>query len=823
MATYVFRSTLVALTVLLFQLVCLTDSEASDVDLSRPAMREWLIVGGDWSNSRYSGLAQINKDTVKYLGATWVSDEFDEGSTSSVTPIISNGVMFVTAGRYIYALNAKTGKRIWRQATATDPLANERNFSAPLRRPNPVANFRGVGVARGLLFVGLMDGHVIALSQKTGERVWIQQTGIDEPKKLQMASTAPTYVNGVVLTGLGNGDANLRGRITAIEAATGKEIWQLFSIPGPADAGHETWPAFNDTWKFGGGGVWTNVAVDPELGIAYVATGNPVPAFAGDWRPGNNLYTCSILAVDIETGKLKWHYQLVHHDVFEADAGTPVILYDVQVGRQLRKAVGILRADGHLFQLDRITGAPLFPIEERPVPQLLSQRTAPTQPFPIGGESILISCEDWKRKAIPAGFVLGCMWTPPASPPPSSDPQNVLAPFPSVRVSPMAYSPQTGYFYAQATSHLSWPRRAQDPYHLTFSTSPLALRSYRHLSAVDSRTGTIVWRREIDPHENKPTYMRGGPSVTAGGLVFRASGGGNVEAYDARNGEILWTFQTGAAGANGSAASYEVDGEQYIALPMGTSVWAFKLGGKVPAAPAPQIMPERDEFVGPIEDTEEIETTSLKTVIFGSGARYFVDEFTFHPARARVRTGSKVLFINNGSMRHEIAALDGSWGTGPLSPAQEEWLSFDKPGQYTYICKDHPWSYGQIVVTSDALSTMGETPMVGDLQRNSNSFAAQAEKGEEQFRKNCSACHAEDLGRAMAPALDGSEFATRWRGKTVKDFFSRIQLTMPPTSPGGLDSHVYLSIVAFLLSKNHMISTTYELVDDAEMGRMKLN
>lgn len=820
-----FIGMLVALAAVSVQSHSLPLSSESDPNLSRPATEEWLSVGGDWSNTRFSGLAHISRENVKQLGAVWVSDEFEEGSTSSVTPIIKNGVMFVTAGRHIYALNAKTGQRIWSQKTVTDSLTDgviphEKNFSARLKRPNPIANSRGVGLGRGLLFVGLMDGHVIGLSQKTGERIWIQQTGIDQPKKLQTASTAPTYIDGIVLMGLSNGDANLRGRITAIDAATGRKLWQLFSVPEPGQAGHETWPSFNDTWKFGGGGVWTNAAVDPELGIAYFATGNPVPAFAGDWRPGDNLYTCSVIAVDIKTGKIKWHYQLVRHDVFEADAGTPVILYDVRVGGRSRKALGVVRADGLLFQLDRKTGEPLFSVEERPVPQLLSQRTSPTQPFPVDGESILLSCEDWRRKGIPAGFVLGCMWTPPASPPPSSDPQNVLAPFPSVRVSPMAYSPQTGYFYAQATSHLSWPRRSQDPYHLTFGTPALSLNSYKHLSAVDGRTGKVVWRREVDAFDKGPTYtyMRGGPTVTAGGLVFRASAGGAVEAYDASNGELLWTFQTGAIGASGSAASYELDGEQYIALPMRNSVWAFKLGGKIAAAPPPVFASQTDEFVGPIEDTEEIETTSVRTKIFGSGTRYFFDEFTFNPYRARVRAGSKVLFVNNGSMRHEIMAVDNSWGTGPLSPAQEEWITFDKLGPHTYICKDHPWTYGQIIVTPDAASELEAKSAASDPQFSSADFDAQAQAGKAQFKKNCSACHSEGMdNHAMAPALAGNAFVSRWKGKTILDLFSRMRMTMPPASPQSLDDESYLSILAYLLDENSMISATSRLTDDPEL------
>jgi quinohemoprotein ethanol dehydrogenase len=663
--------------------------------------KNWLMVGGNQNNTRYSALPHINTDNVQQLGAAWVSERFDEGGTSHVTPVVKDGVMFVSAGRKVYALNARTGENIWSYKTVPDtpnrrlaPTSEHHKESTP--SPSAVPNRRGVAVGQGLVFVGLQDGHVIAISEQTGNLVWARQTGIDQPKKEQMVSAAPTYIDGVVFAGLSNGDARLRGRLTALEAGTGKQLWQFLTIPSPGEAGHKTWPSFNDAWKFGGGGVWTNAAVDPELGTVYVATGNAVPTFAGDWRPGDNLYTCSVLAIDTLTGKLKWHYQLVHHDVFDADAGTPVILYDAKIEGRMRKAVAVLRADGYLFQLDRRTGKPLLPVAERSVPQLGSQRTSPTQPFPVGGESILMSCEDWKRHGIPAGFVLGCMWTAPAS---SEDPQNVLAPFPSVRLSSMAFSAQTGYFYAQSASFLTWPRRSPDPYYLDFNRSVPGLKTYGTLAAIDSRTGTIAWTRPIYARSDGLPFFRSGLLATAGGLTFRSSADGFVEANDAKTGDVLWKFQTGMVGDTGSPVSYEVDGEQYIAVPMSTTVWAFKLGGKLSAAATPAVSGEEGEFFGPVIDTSEIETTALKYSALGPGKRYFIDEYAFNPYRARVKARTKVLFVNNGSIRHEVVAVDGSWGSGPLSPTQEAWITFDAPGQYTYICKDHPWAYGQIIVT----------------------------------------------------------------------------------------------------------------------------
>jgi alcohol dehydrogenase (cytochrome c) len=795
---------------LLLALPTISPVTATD-DFSRAGTKDWPMVGGDWSNTRYSALAQINKQNVKQLGSAWISESFDEGSTSRSTPVVKDGLMFVTSGRIVYALNARTGKRTWSYSTVPDAKAGNampEKTDDPLNSLKGVPNGKGVGVGGGLVFVGLKDGHVIALRQKTGELAWVRQTGSDQPKKGQWAAVAPTYSNGVVLTGLSDGDHNLRGRLTALDAATGKQLWQMFSIPGPGEPGHETWPSFNDAWKFGGGGVWTNPSVDAELGIAYFTAGNASPAYAGDWRPGANLYTCSVLAVDLKTGKLKWYYQLMRHDVFEADLGVPLILYDARIGGRARKAVAALRADGYLFQLDRETGKPILPVEDRPVPQLASQATFPTQPFPVTGESLLMSCEDWKQEKIPAGFEVGCMLTAAASPPPSKDPQNILAPFPTVKGSLMAYSPQTGYFYAHGTSALFWPRRSQDPYFLNWVGVVPGLKSYAELAAIDSKTGRIAWRKR-----NPATSAPGSPLATAGGLMFRCVADGNVEAYDASTGDVLWRFQTGMGGGGGPAASYEIDGEQYLALSMGRVVWAFKLNGSAATAAAPEIAVQQEEFSGPLVETEEIETTSLHRSLIEPGRRYFIDEYTFSPYRARVKVGAGIVFVNNGIMRHEIVALDGSWGTGPLGPTQDAIVSFDKPGQYIYICKDHPWSYGQIVVTTDASNLGAGIP--GAIDVDENSFARQAFRGKERYDVSCSACHGEDLaGRNTASPLLGTAFKLRWRNLAVADLFDNIRTTMPQSTPGSLERQAYIDIVAYLLRSNGLSPGEKGLSDD---------
>lgn len=774
---------------------------------------EWQTVASDLKNTRYSPLARLNITNVKQLKGAWISKKFDDGATSWVTPVEHNGLLFVTAGARVYAMDARTGQTVWSHKTLSDSIAIEgtkqaRNLAAP--------NWKGVGLGQGLVFLGLQDGHVIALKETTGELVWVRQTGTDQPRKGQWASVAPLYIDGVVFSGLSDGDSFQRGRVTALDANSGRILWQIFTVPGPGEPGHESWPTTNDAWTLGGGGVWTNPPVDRELGTVYFTTGNAVPAHSGDLRPGDNLYTSSVLAIDIKTGRLKWFYQLVHHDVFEADVGTPVILYDAHVGGTVRKALAVLRADGFLFQLDRETGRPILPVQERPVPQLASQNTSPTQPFPVGGESILMDCEDWRKEKIPAGFVLGCMWTPPASPPPSKDPQNVLAPFPIAKGVPMAYSPTTGYFYAVGRSQLFWPRRSQDPYFLNWTFTVPGLRTYGEFAAIDGRTGKIAWRRRIPA-----SSVVGGPMVTGGDLVFRNSGDGSVEAYNARTGDVLWQFRTGYGGpglGGGSPSSYTIDGEQYVAATMGSAVWAFRLGGSIPSRQdlSSSAGPE-EQFSGPLIDTDEIETTSLQRTAQEPGMRYFVDEYSFNPYRARVKAGTLVMFVNNGNMRHEVIAVDGSWGTGPLGPTQQAWVRFDKPGEYVYVCKEHPWTYGQIVVTEASKSENDTTADVYG-SRSLSGEPTQLSRGKEEYTKNCSTCHGEDMqGRGRAPPLVGESFMLRWRHSEIGDLLNDVRTTMPQTSPGTLSPKVYLSIVAYLLNANGAELPKGQITETKEM------
>jgi quinohemoprotein ethanol dehydrogenase len=669
--------------------------QTPDPDGRHFAAAEWTLAGGDWSSSRYSTLDQMTTQNVKHLGGAWTR-RFGVGASTRATPVVKDDLLIIPAGQAVHAFNAKTGEPGWTWQFGRE-AAGSPDAPAPRSPMESIAgealpNVAGAALGEGLVFVGMRDGQVVALNQSTGKMVWAEPIGDVPRKKGESVAAAPTYVRGTVLVGLANGDWALRGRVVALDARTGKKRWTFFTVPGPGEPGHDTWPRDNDSWTTGGGGVWLVGTVDPDLGLAYFQTGNTVPMYGGEIRKGHNLYTASVVALEIATGRLRWHYQVVHHDLWDADIATPLLLFEMPQGGRARKALAAMRADGYLFILDRETGKPLVSVEERPVTQDRFLNTAATQPFPVGAESLLPGCGYWKDK-VPPPFTLDCTGFAP----PSLNQHLVVAPgspIPRVRVTPMAYSPQTGYVYAQGVGHVGRARRVtDDPWFQEAGGPTVTLPDpVGILGAIDTRTNRLAWRQEIPA----ATMGTSGPLTTAGGLMFRGSGDGRFEAYDARTGERLWEFQTGFRSARGPAITYAVDGEQFVAVAMGAELWAFSLAGTLPMQPAR--VPPPGASAGIV--TEEIETATMMQVSFGGavGRRYAVDEHAFNPPRARVKAGTRVMFVNNGRVPHALAARDGSWRSGPLPPAKSFYVEFDTPGTYLYSCVEHPWAIGQVTV-----------------------------------------------------------------------------------------------------------------------------
>ena len=651
--------------------------------------QSWPFVGGDWSSSRYSMLDEISTDTIDRLGAAWVTRLPGSGA-SRATPVIKDDVMYLTAGPSVLAIDARSGDTRWQWQEEDAEAAG-----AP--------TWQGVGLGSERVFVGLRSAEVAALRQDTGELIWVTEVGSVPPQPGEFVTTAPLHAAGKVFVGRASGDSGGQGRIFGLDAATGDKLWTFNVIPQPGEFGHDTWPQDSDHWKLGGGGVWLNGAVDPDLGMVYFVTGNPVPMYGGELRKGDNLFTAAVLALDMDTGERRWHYQVVRHDLWDADIAIPPLLYDTEIDGRARKALAAIRADGYMFLFDRETGEPLTPIEERDVPQDPSLFTAPSQPYPAGAEKIVPDCSYW-RDRVPPPFELSCdEYTPP-----SLNQHTLVAPgnpIPMVRVTPMSFSPQTGYIYAQGRGHVGRIRRFEDPW-ISDNRGSGYVRiglpeSTGVLAAVDGRTNTIAWKQQF----RGGRLATSGPMTTGGGLMFWAAADGQFEAYDARTGDRVWRFQIGPPGVRqrpGSASSYAVDGQQFIAIPNGNQLWAFTLDGTVP--PVGGEYTEIDDLVRwigpPARETNLIEIATLVENPSWStgGTRNALDEHAFNPLRAKVAVGTRVQFLNNGKIPHTVEAQDDSWTTGTLEPATWAYVAFDEPGTFRFHCTDHPWAIGEVTV-----------------------------------------------------------------------------------------------------------------------------
>jgi quinohemoprotein ethanol dehydrogenase len=669
-------------------------------DLRKPSAKEWLTLGGDWGNTRYSTLTQINRNNVKNLRGAWVVHLGSGlGSKYSMegTPIVRDGIMYVSTGNDdVFALDARTGALIWE------------NKSGINQNINTVCcgwSNRGVAIGEGKVFLGHLDGNFVALDIKTGKTLWKTQVGRWQDGYTIVS--APLYHNGVVYTGISGGDRSTRGFLAALDAKTGQEKWRFYTVPAPGEFGSDTWPKPDDpdpkranAWKVGGASVWQTPAIDPDLGLIYFSTGNPGPEAGGMGRdrPGDNLFSASIVALTLE-GKYAWHFQQVHHDLWDFDCPSPVVLFDQTYDGKRRKGIAEACKTGWIYILDRTNGKPLIGIDEKPVEVDPRVASSPTQPIPRG-DAVMPQCpqplEPWVTKCI-----FGVIYDEPILMSPGGNG--------GVNWAPMAYSPRTGYFYVTAADRpqsriLRGLGKTVGP--------PLGAKYGGTLTAVDSRTNKIAWQKRL-PYS---IGQGSGALATASDLVFHGEPDGQAQAYDARTGELLWQWQTGA-GADAPAITYEIDGTQYVAFMVGgvsiqttsansDTIWVFSLKGspgdrlKPFAAPTP---PENVVgFSGPIARSNTIR----------------IDDFTYGPIRTTVATGTKVTFTNAGTQAHNATSSEGGgFDTGMLAKGESASVTFNQPGTYTYVCSPHPSMIGQIIVTGPAVASVPATVVESTASR----------------------------------------------------------------------------------------------------------
>jgi len=678
--------TVLTISILLFLTAHATRAADPEIDrlIRGPAGKDWVTNGGNLTNQRYSTLKQIDTTNVGQLKGAWMTRLKGSGAAGKysfeASPLVKDGIMYVITGNDdVFALNAKTGTILWEYWSGID----QRISTVCCGWVN-----RGLAMGEGLLFFGQLDANFVALDMKTGEVKW--KTALEKWENGYTITSAPLYYDGIVYSGIAGGEFGVRGRLTALDAKSGAILWRSYTLPAPGERGSETWPPGTDHSMRGGATIWNTPALDPDLGLVYFVTGNCGPDYDGSMREGDNLYCASMMAVKAKTGEYVWHFQQVHHDIWDYDAASPVVLFDTVIDGKPRKGIAEAGRTGWVYILDRTDGKPLIGIDEKPVPQDPRQKTAKTQPIPRG-DATVPQCAELLPGYEKAGCIFDTFWETPVLMQPSG--------IGGTNWSPMPYSPDTGYFYVPGTVRTSAFTRFGDKYLLGqrytggSQSAPIGSPMSGMFTAIDSKTNTIAW-------QHKTPYRiggGGGSSVTAGGLVFRGEPDGNFLALDAKSGKELWRFQTGF-GADAPPIFYEVDGEQYVAIATGgnqlqgsaygDAVWAFSLKGQLGPLwppPAPQTVAGP---TGPI-------LAGVDTVRAGANNV----EYSFAPARIRIKAGSAVTFTNVGDLPHSATSMDrGKFDTGVLIKGQSKAITFAQPGNFYYICLPHPWQYGQVIV-----------------------------------------------------------------------------------------------------------------------------
>jgi quinohemoprotein ethanol dehydrogenase len=561
---------------------------------------DWPTNGGDWYNRRYSPLREIDRGNVAGLKGVWHAHLNGSGIgakySAEAQPIYFDGKLYIaTAANDVFALDVDSGEIVW---------TYEAKLDAGIATICCGWTNRGVAIGAGKVYQGQLDGKLVALDQLTGEVAWSVQA--ERWQEGFTITTAPLYYDGLVITGFAGAEYGVRGRVKAYDARNGALVWTFYTIPGPGEFGHDTWPQDNEVWRNGGATVWQTPALDPELGLVYFSTGNAGPDFNGSVRRGDNLFAASIVALDVRTGEYRWHFQEVHHDLWDYDAPNPIVLFDLEYGGELRKGLAQAGKTGWVYILDRTDGTPLVGIEERPVPQEPRQATAPTQPFPIGDAFVPQSLE-----IAPEGFELvngGRIFTPYWTDYVVAKP----APRGGANWPPSSMDVETGYMYICAEdgpgAFRAWEITDEPPtdgeLYIGGNFGAVPMPAFGVLAAIDLHTNKLVWRQHWSDR------CLSGSVTTAGGLLFIGRNDGRLTALDSATGALLWEFQTGS-GVNAPASVFEHRGRQYVAAfagghvrggARGDSVWLFSLAGALgPVAPAAQRPASVTSSNGPAE------------------------------------------------------------------------------------------------------------------------------------------------------------------------------------------------------------------------------
>ncbi|MBS3023930.1 methanol/ethanol family PQQ-dependent dehydrogenase [Acidiphilium multivorum] len=514
------------------------------------ASKGWLMFNRSYAGDDYAPFAQINTKNVASLKPAWSSAKIDIPNGFEGTPIVNGDYMFATTPLdHLIAFNAKTGKKLW-----------EYDYDLPKTALKTVccgANNRGVAVYGNEVFMGTLDNHVLALDATTGKVLW--NVALEKPGIGYSISEAPMIVDGKVIIGSGGGEYGARGFIVGLDAQTGKLLWKTYTIPSPSEPGGKTWPA--GAYKHGGGSPWMTGTYDPKTKQLFWGVGNPSPWLAS-MRPGNNLYSDSVIAIDPNTGAIKWHYQYTRNDTWDYDGVNTAQLADITYKGKPYHALVEANRNGYFYAINRETGKLIYAVpfvHDTSITGIKDGQAVNNMKLRPALDKQIFTCPS---------FFGGKNWWSDAVDPATN----------------MAYVPTLHACMTMKGVPVSYA--AGLPYlGETFETKPDPASPHHmgSIQAIDLSTGKQVWQ-----HRTKEPWT-GGAMATSGGLVFSGTADGHLYAFDAKTGKILWKSPYLGSGIVANPMSYEIDGKQYVAVWSGWGgvwpLWSGKLGASLAKAP----------------------------------------------------------------------------------------------------------------------------------------------------------------------------------------------------------------------------------------------
>jgi len=517
--------------------VLLSKVNVNSQDLVAPLPGEnWVSYNGDYSGRRYSQLSEINVNNVGRLRAEWIFHAHNSDRLE-VTPVVVNGMMFVTSANDVVALDAQTGRTVWHYA---------RPISQGLIDDASGHISRGVGVWHDRVYRETDNAHLLCLDARSGNLLW--DVAYADWNRNYGATSAPLVVKDKVIVGTSAGDDGVRGFVAAYDAESGKLAWRFWTIPGPGEFGSNSWPG--DLYQHGGGTTWMPGTYDPQLNMLFWGTSNPAPDFEGSVRPGDDLYTDCLLALDPDTGKLKWYFQFTPHDLFDYDATETPVLIDAAYKGESRRLVVQANRNGYIYVLDRTSGEFLSAI--RFVEKLNWASGIDAKGRPIRSD---IMPTPSGTKVCP-GYAGATNWFSPS------------------------YSETTHLFYVLVREQCQTYFSAAEPqqfqpgkeFYSTGVKHAAGEKSEKLLIAFDVSSGTSAWKYP----QIGSGHSMSGTMTTAGGLLFFGDDAQSFEAVGAQNGKPLWHFNTGQD-MSASPMTYAVGGKQYVAVAAGSDVLSFAL------------------------------------------------------------------------------------------------------------------------------------------------------------------------------------------------------------------------------------------------------